>query len=337
VEQGQQWELFGYDVRRLGKHWLAAWRGLVRSPDSPLRRRLDEVVCLHHDSGTSLFQSGEPVGAAPFDCEAVLLPDELVLSRSLTLPLAAEGDLDAALSLELAANSPFTGEDTASGWQVVARDSACLHVILVIASRSAVMAWIGKQYDIHDPAAREVWADVDGNKLVLTGFGEGRREARYRRRLLRSALVASASAALVLVMAAVAAGTKRVELARVEALAATTQREATQASQMRTRVALAGETVAAARSLIAAHPSPHYEIARLTRLLGDSAHVVQFSMKGREVRIRGRAEDAAAVMQLLTGEPDYAEVASPQAIVKVANSGLEQFTLDLTLAGGELP
>ena len=51
----------------------------------------------------------------------------------------------------------------------------------------------------------------------------------------------------------------------------------------------------------------------------------------------GRAEDAAAVMQLLTGEPDYAEVASPQAIVKVANSGLEQFTLDLTLAGGELP
>jgi hypothetical protein len=60
-------------------------------------------------------------------------------------------------------------------------------------------------------------------------------------------------------------------------------------------------------------------------------------MTGREVRLRGRAEDAAAVMQILTGEPDYAEVTAPQAIIKVANTGLEQFSLNLTLAGSEAP
>jgi hypothetical protein len=316
---------------------VAAWRAFVWSLDSPLRQRLDEVVCLHHGSGTTLYQAGEPLDDAPYGCEAVLLPDELVLSKSLTLPVAVEGDLDAALALELSANSPFSVDDTASGWQVVGRDDEFLHLVLVIVSRSAVMAWIGRQYDLHDPAAREVWADVDGTKLVVRGFGEGSREARYRKRLFRSLVIAGIGAVIVLLMAAVGAGTKRAELAHVEGLAAAAQRDSSQAARLRARVALASETSSAARELIAAYPNPHNEIGRLTRLLGDGAHIVQFSMKGREIRIRGRAEDAAAIMQLLTSEPEYAEVTAPQAIVKVANSGLEQFTLNLSLADGALP
>ncbi len=336
LDKGRQWELFGYDVRRLGKHWVAAWRGFIWSLDSPLRQRLDEVVCLHDGPDSTLYQAGEPLQDAPFSCQALLLPDHLVLSRNLTLPAAVEGDLDAALALELSANSPFSPDDTASGWQVVKRDDEYLYLVLVIVSRSAVMTWIGGEYDLHDPGAREVWADVDGNKVVIGGFGEGQREARYRKRLLRSALIVCVSAAVVLLMAAVGAGMKRAELAHVEAQAAAAEGESAQASRLRARVAMASETAAAARELIAAHPNPHREIARLTRLLGDSAYILQFSMKGREVRIRGRAEDAAAIMQLLTREPEYSDVTAPQAIIKVANSGLEQFTLNLTLAGGEL-
>ena len=337
MDKGQQWELFGYDVRHLGKHWLAAWRGLIWLPDSPVRQRFDEVVCLHHDTDSTLYQAGEPTGSAPFDCEALLLPDELVLSRSLSFPLAVEGDLEAALSLELSANSPFSVDDTASGWRIVDRDSSQLRVVLVVVSRSAVMAWMGTRYDLHDPGAREVWADVDGSKVVVRGFGESRRESRYKRRLLRSTLVLALGAGLLLLMAAVAAGTKRAELAQLESLAASTQREAAEPSRMRARVALASETVSAAQALIAAHPNPHYEIARLTKLLSDAAHVVQFSMKGREIRLRGRAEDAAAVMQILTGEADYVEVTAPAAIIKVANSGLEQFSLNLTLEEAGAP
>ena len=337
VDKGQQWELFGYDVRRLGKQWLAAWRGFIWLPESPLRQRFDEVVCLHHDADVTLYQAGEPVTSAPYDCEALLLPDEMVLSRFLSFPLAVEGDLDAALALELSANSPFTADDTASGWRIIDRDGSQLRVVLVIVSRSAVMAWMGAQYDLHDPGAREVWADVDGSKVVVRGFGESRRELRYRRRLLRSMVVVALGAGVLLLMAAVSAGTKRAELAQLEALAASTQREAAAPSRMRARVALASETVGAAQALIVAHPNPHYEIARLTRLLSDAAHVLQFSMKGREIRLRGRAEDAAAVMQILTGESDYVEVTAPAAIIKVANSGLEQFSLNLTLAEGEAP
>ncbi len=216
VDKGQQWELFGYDVRRLGKHWLAAWRGLIWLPESPLRQRFDEVVCLHHDTDVTLYQAGEPVTSPPYDCEALLLPDAMVLSRLLSFPLAVEGDLDAALALELSANSPSTADDTASGWRIIDRDSSQLRVVLVVASRSAVMAWMGAQYDLHDPGAREVWADVDGSKVVVRGFGEGRREECYRRRLLKVGSMLAAAALVLLLMTAVGAGFKKLELDRLE-------------------------------------------------------------------------------------------------------------------------
>ena len=29
LESGQNWELFGYDMRNLGRHWVEAWRDLL--------------------------------------------------------------------------------------------------------------------------------------------------------------------------------------------------------------------------------------------------------------------------------------------------------------------
>jgi hypothetical protein len=142
------------------------------------------------------------------------------------------------------------------------------------------------------------------------------------------------SALLVLLITGVAVGVKRAELLQVETLAANARREAADASRMRESLALANETISAANHNIDIYPNPHYEIARLTQLLGDDAHIVQFAMSGREIRLRGRARDAAAVMQKLTKESAYAEVTAPQAIVKVGDSGLEQFSLNINLADG---
>jgi len=333
LETGQHWELFGYDMRRVGKQWLAAWRGFLWSEASPLRERLDEVVCLHEGAVATLFQSGRPVAGMPYECEAVLLPDELVLSRMLKLPLAAEENLDAVLSIEVNASSPFSSDDTAYGWRIISRDEAHLHLLMVIASRGAVMAYLVREYELHDPHAREIWATAHGAMVVVQGFGEARRETKYRKRLLRSTLVVLACAALLLLMGGVAAATKRAELAQVNAIAASTQKQAAKASEYRSLVAQGNQSISAANELIAAYPSPHFEIARLTRLLGDGAHILQFTMNGRDIKLRGRAVDASSVMQSLTNVPMYREVTAPQAIVKVAKSGLEQFSLNITLAG----
>jgi hypothetical protein len=85
---------------------------------------------------------------------------------------------------------------------------------------------------------------------------------------------------------------------------------------------------------VAQHPNPHRELARLTRLLGDDAFIAHFSMRGDLLRVRGRARNAASVMQTLTEEGAYEAVTAPQAITAVGNTGEEQFYLDIDVAAG---
>jgi hypothetical protein len=333
LDKGQNWVLFGYDVRRLGGYWLAAWRDLLWSTDSPLRARLDEAVHLTGEaSGSSYYQAGEPVRPLDTECQAVLLPPELVLERELEFPIVAEGSLESALALEVAASSPFGADDTAWGWRVLQRNAASIKLGLGIASRSGAMTYLARQYDIHDSRAQEVWAQVGGAMLVLGGFGENHRESRYRRRLLRSAVTVAASAALLLVISAVAAGVKYLEMQQVQEMASSVKRDASMASNMRNSLGLANETIEAANALLADHPSPHYELARLTGLLPDDASLTNFTVDGRNLRIKGKAGDAASVMQTLTDHPAYEEVKSPRAITKLGDTGLEQFYLELRLS-----
>lgn len=334
LDKGQNWQLFGYDVRQLGGHWLAAWRDLLWADDSPLRSRLDDVVRLRSEQGEVLYQAGEISPPAPCDCEAILLPEELVLERRLQLPVNAEAYLDSALALEAGANSPFSPEDTGYGWRLTRRGESRLEVTLVIVSLSTVMTYLGRQYDQHDPHAQEVWAPLPEGPVLVRGFGEIRRERKYRRRLLSCGLGVLACAVLVLLIAGTGALAKRIELSQVQEIAAATDREAAVASRLRSSLALANETVTALNTVLAEHPSAHRELARLTALLDDDVAIIQFAMNGNEIRLRGRAVDAASVMQILTDEPAYREVLSPQAIVKVGNTGLEQFSLNITLADG---
>ena len=124
LDSGQNWELFGYDMRNLGRHWLAAWRGETA-----------RVLDLRDGEERLTYHAGKPVAGAETACQAVLLPDDLVLSRRLDVPAAAEADLEQVIALEVTASSPFSPDDTSRGWCVVDRDEARLQVLLAIASR----------------------------------------------------------------------------------------------------------------------------------------------------------------------------------------------------------
>jgi general secretion pathway protein L len=336
LDKGQNWDLFGYDVRHLGGYWTAAWRDMLWSHDSPVRKRLDEVVTVHSSSGIDSYQAGAACeGVLVSDCKAVLLPDELVLCKQINVPLQAEGDMASLLELEVGSSSPFASSDTRWGWTVVTRDEATIRVAIAIVSASATMTFLGREYDSHDSHAQEVWVAVEGSMVVVQGFGEGLRERRYRRRLLQSGALVATIGVLLLAMVGVSALFKGAELQRLERSATVTAGAATEASRLRSVLAVANETIAAANVVVAAYPNPHAEIARLTRLLGDEASITSFSMKGPQIRLRGRAGDAALVMEELTDEPGYLEVMAPQAITRVGD-GQEQFYLNIKV-GEEVP
>lgn len=337
AQAGQNWDLFGYDVRQLLKHWRSAWREFLWGYDSPVIARLDEGLKVYGENGEAYFHAGQRHMQPDLEaeCEAILLPDSLVLSRILEMPLAVESDLDMVMALEVTANSPFPESDTGYGWKLSGRDEKNLQVQLAIVSLSSTMSYLGQQYNCHDAQAREVWAEVDGAVIVLSGFGEKKRQARYNKRLVRVAITIAYCALMLVVISGVSAGMKYLELQQLRNLSTEVQAQARNALQMRTSIVAANETIAAMNTLLVQRPNPHFEMVRLSQMLGDDVSLIQFSMHGTGLDIRGIADDAAEVVQQLTDEPAYARVTAPQAITKYFNSGQEQFFLNIELSEGE--
>jgi len=330
-ESSQNWELFGYDMRNLGRHFMAAWRDLLWSYDSPVRSRLDEAVLLRNGGAETIYHAGQPTRSQEARCSAVELPEALALSKTLRLPIAVESDLESVLALEVSANSPFNADDTAFGWRVHNRTEEHLEVILVIISRSSAMTYIGQEYGSHDASAQEAWVSVGGEMVVLQGFGEETRDRYYRKRLIKVGAMLFAAAIMVLVLGATAAAFKRLELERLQDLSEATQREAASASRMRISVSAGNELIAAVEQIATTYPSAHRELARLTELLGDDAYRERFTVNGREIDLRGRAANAAAVMKLLVQQPGYSEVIAASPIRKLPGTSVEQFHLKITI------
>lgn len=328
-----QFEVFGVDVRDYGRLWLSAWRDLLFGDDSPIRNALDSPITLKHTDGSlETFQAGCPVPRQATQVEALSLPDDLVLTRKLTLPAIAEADLDAALHLEVSACSPFAADDTAAGWRVGrSNDLKTLTVDLAIVSRSAAMAYLGEHHGLLRPTAAEVWAQVESGWLRVKGFGEARREEGYRRRLVRTGLLLSVAVVLVLALAGVVALLSGRELVRLEALQVEARRDAREAIMLRDQLAATNIAISELNKLSRRLPNPQVELARLTELLPDTAYITQYTQDGLKIRLRGRGSEAASLQQALTEDDAFASVAAPQAISRVGTTGLEQFFLDINL------
>ncbi|MEP4146611.1 MAG: PilN domain-containing protein [Halioglobus sp.] len=335
-ETGQNWELFGYDMRDLGRHFSAAWRDFLWSYDSPLRSHLDEAVVLRSLENQRVYQAGFPSEHPDATCCAVLLSDDLALSRELRLPLSVESEMDAVLALEVTANSPFSPDDTGYGWIVTGRDEQNIHLALVIVSLSAAMTYISQHYGSHDAHAQEVWVEVDGQMVVVSGFGENQREVLYRRRLIKVGITVAVGALLLLLAAGLGAGLKKLEFERLTKLSAVAEQEAAEASQMRSAIGAANEAIQAVNTITSVYPSAHLQLAKLTELLGDDAFVERLAISGLEVDLRGRAEDAAEIMELLTKQPEYSGVTAASPIRKIPGTNVEQYHLKIQLEGGAL-
>jgi Tfp pilus assembly protein PilN len=335
-QDANQWSLFGYDMRSIGQLWTGAWRDFLFSEQSPLRARLDEPVRLVGGEGEAVYlagaELGDPAGLNP-RCTALSLPEDLYLARSITLPAAAESELESVLAMEMSANSPFSADDTVSGWREVLRSDDRLTVVLAVAARSAVMQWLNREHPQRSAAETELWASHEGVRVPLNGFGEGIRDRLYRRRLLRVAGLVLAGLALVYLVLGLFVVQQRIVLSQYAALQARVSAASGEVTEQREELIAANAAIEAANELVATYPNPHVELARLTRLLDDDAYLAHFSMRGRDLRLRGRALDAARVMQSLTEDDAFVSVTAPQAITAVGNTGQEQFYLDVQLAG----
>ncbi len=336
LEASQSWSLFGFDLRRGLHYFRAGWQEFLWGEDSVVLGAIDEVVAARQASGeVRYFKAGKVVGTPQSPdavaARAVVLPDELALCKTLTVPVAAEADLASMLALEVTTSSPFPKSDTCYGWSIAERRTNDILVYLVISSKSAVMAFIAANTQHHDAGAYEVWVQTAGRMVLVSGFGETPRLQRNRHRLSRMAMIVVYCLMAVMLLVALAAGTKYLELRKVRATEQRVEQSAKDAVALRTALAASKSMISEVNGLLAKYPSPHRELQRLSALLDDDTWLGLAEMQGSMIKIEGESRDAATVMQKLLAQPAYAQVEAPVAFRKVG-SGLEHFVLKLTLA-----
>ena len=337
LETSQPWSLFGFDIRRGLYYFRAGWQDFLWGDASVVLGAIDEVVAAKEASGNVRFlQAGKWIStaASPDDvaAQAVVLPEHLALCKRLTVPAAAEVDLASLLALEVVSSSPFPKADTCYGWLIVDRAPVHILVQLVISSKSAIMAYVAANMEHPGGNAYEVWAQAADRMVMVSGFGEGPRLQRNRRRLARMAAILAYCLVAFMLVVALAAGTKYLELRKVLTTQQDVEQTAGDAVALRTTLASSKSIITQINTLLATYPSPRRELQRLSALLDDETWLGMAEIQGSAIKIEGESSDASAVMQHLLEQAAYARVEAPVAIRKVG-PGIEHFVLKLTLAG----
>lgn len=336
-----QWSLFGLDLTRVVAYLRLGVRQLIWGFEAGIRQRFYPEITVLPFSTTAdrefaqfglrnrQTQAGEHL--------AVVIPDDLVLSKTVELPRESETEMHAVMRFEAITNSPFPEEDTVFGWRVVSRSEAVLIVSLSISSRAA----ISKVVLAEDPARGthlndcEVWSGDDGTLIQFQGFGEMSRDAAYRQRLIRGAVWGGLLVLGVYVVLAIPAAALKMRAGQLQELAVATELTAGVATESRNRLTLLEEKLAEAGGYF--DERLHYQewLHKVAELTPDSVYLTRLSLDEGRLTITGLADNAAEYQTLLASANIVSELFAPTAFTRDSRAQKERFTLTMRIDGGE--
>ncbi|MEZ5501596.1 MAG: hypothetical protein R3E50_02655 [Halioglobus sp.] len=297
---------------------------------------IDEVVAARMPDGElRYFRAGKMVAAPGVAGDALA---QAIVRRmiwpyaALRVPAAAEAELDSVLSLEVTSSSPFQGLIPVTDGRFPERSADVVVVQLVISSKSAAMSYVASQR-ITTMSGPVKSGPRSGRMVLVSGFGEVPRRRRNHSRLVRMAGMLACCLLVIMLMFALGAGSKYLELQKVREIEARVEQASSEAVKLRASLSSSKSMIATINELLKAYPSPHYELKRLSSLLGDDTWLGVAEIQGSAIKIEGESSDASAVMQQLLDYPAYTRVEAPVAIRK-SGPGSEHFVFKLTLVDG---
>ncbi len=332
-----QWELFGLDLSRgIDKLKLGASQ-LLWGEEAGLRQKFyPEASLLNpgeyvNDRYAKLVPVVEQL--LPKEPKALLFPSDLMLEKQIELPVAAEADLNVAMQFEIASNSPFTPEETCSGWRVVARDDICLRLIYVIAARTAVRDLIAEYaLDSADSVEQfEIWAETDGHLVQMEVARDAPRKTLYLQQLLQQGkklALGVLAMCLLLVLPVAMLAARSSQLADVLAM---TEIDASTATAARNELVSVESRVLTAREFFADRTMYDRWLHRLSDVTPDSVYLTRLGLEGDRLTISGMAVNAAEYQTKLASSGLVSELSAPSAFTRDQRTGRERFTLTMRL------
>jgi general secretion pathway protein L len=258
------------------------------------------------------------------------LPPDKVLTKSLTLPFAAEENLREVLSFEMNRQTPFTAEQVYYDFSVTARSPAerTLTVDLVLATRRMLddlLARLDKR-GLHPDLVTIDCGAGGGFAAVNLLPVENRQRKAVTPQLVNLAL--GALAVLLLVSAvSLPLLNKRHRIQALEPLLETASAKAEEAHRLRKEV---DQLTANSRFLTDKKQSslPVLEVMdELTRILPDDTWITRLDIKGSELQIQGQSSSAAALIPLIESSSILQNPRFRSPVTQVPRSDAERFHL----------
>ena len=185
-------QFFGLDLSALWPDVRRAWQGVHQWPILRWLTPSAPVRVLHADGRETTWLGGQKIPAAPtgLQCfEAIEIPDDLLLRRSLNVPFMAQAQVAQAVELDVRSANPFAVADLLWGYNAQPEQQDGLRIEAVMASRKQAERYITTQRHRLKPTSdtavnqHEVWAfTLDNAPIVLPGWGETRRVQHGARR-----------------------------------------------------------------------------------------------------------------------------------------------------------
>lgn len=289
----------------------------------------DKAVAYSLEAAPSQDEKGLRI--ARFD--AVLLPENLVLRRTLNLPRLRSSDLMAALTLELQNLSPFDPSDLVWVHEVVPQDNNNLTVHVSLTSRKLIARHMGEVFPENQPLSPEVWISrTEGaGFLILAGFGEARRKRYGVAWRWASALLALL--VLALIAASVVTPSVQLYLRAEQAHKAMYALDSKVAPVVKQRESLARTTgmINGLAAILGKPMLPLPVLKLLTDLLPDDTYLWSLQMQGTKVSLTGQTANTAILMKLMDATPGISNVTAPTPASKQPGATREQFAIEFTL------
>jgi hypothetical protein len=344
VSAENEYILFGFDLSQLVLRARLGWHQLLWGNEAGIRERFYPSVEFFRTatSETKAFSLGKDLGGAGshvLPAPGCFLPEQIVLLRSLTLPVQAEIFLEQAVQSEVVAHSPFPHDVVCWGHEIVGRESDHLMVAIAMSSRQAVETELMQRAETTGIPREdfEVWADGEFGPIMIAGYAEGARRRRFygqiRDFLLRS-LIGVVGIVFLLSLPSLLLAQSASQLQRIKL---ETEVRARDVIEIRASLVRLQELLDQAEAEHGAYVDYGPWLNRIAAITPDTVFLNRLGLEQRVLTVSGLAENAADYQSLLAESSFFGEINAPSAFTRDARAGRERFTLEMTLAERATP
>jgi general secretion pathway protein L len=270
----------------------------------------------------------------------LLMPDRKVLTRSLTLPLAAEENLREVLGFEMDQHTPFAAAKVYYDYLVTGRDNERqeLYVDLVYSPRSEVDALLKKvaAYNLGVDIATSRGDDRSNLRSINLLPQELRRSRRINLHRLNLAL-ASLCAVLLIVAITVPIVQKNRAIVILEEQVQIAAAEARDGNQVRRELEKMAE---ASRFLFEKKRSELMAVQlveEVSTILPDHTSVVRLDISATEIQIQGQSRASSSLISIIEASPLLENASFRSPVVQIPGTDADRFHLSADIVGRKAP